>query len=69
MTLIPAYGRDYSSKVRVREAWKCGRDFLIYAPGQKLHLRPINRWVAGKKGLASLTIIYRAGQRTVEVRA
>ena len=69
MTLIPAYGRDYSSKTKVREAWKMGRDFLVYAPGQRIHLFPVNRWSAGKRGLSSLTVIYRGGQRCVEVRA
>ncbi len=28
MTLVPAYGRDYTSKEQVLAAWNCFRDFV-----------------------------------------
>jgi len=29
LTLVPAYGRDYTSAKAVREAWAAGKDFQI----------------------------------------
>ena len=29
LTVVPAYGRDYSSKAKVAEAVKSGKDFII----------------------------------------
>lgn len=29
LTVIPAYGRDYTSAAKVREAWEAGKDFRI----------------------------------------
>lgn len=29
LTLIPAYGRDYTSARKVKEDWDAGKDFLI----------------------------------------
>ena len=32
-TIIPAYGRDYTSRAKVVAAWKDGKDFLIQDMG------------------------------------
>jgi len=29
MTLVPAYGRDYTSKKAVEKDWKSGKDFIV----------------------------------------
>lgn len=29
LTVVPAYGRDYTSQRAVREAWESGKDFQI----------------------------------------
>ena len=29
LTLIPAYGRDYTSKAQVKKDWDAGKDFIV----------------------------------------
>jgi hypothetical protein len=43
LTLIPAYGRDYSSKAAVLKAWAANQDFIIQSFHHPYDGKPINR--------------------------
>ncbi len=41
ITVTPAYGRDYTSQAKVRQAWADGLDFIV--ADYDLPARPINK--------------------------
>jgi hypothetical protein len=43
LNLVPAYGRDYTSKAKVKEAWDAGDDFLIQDVGSSDNGRYANK--------------------------
>jgi len=43
MTLVPAYGRDYTSKRAVLAAWNANRDFLVADLFSQWDGKPVNR--------------------------
>ena len=58
MTIIPAYGRDYTSKAMVIAAWEKGLDFVIADMSNPHDGRKINRKDATKDGIRLLTVRY-----------
>ena len=58
ITLAPAYGRDYSSKKAVEQAWKSGKDFLIMDFEHPYSGKPTNISQARQDGINSATIRY-----------
>lgn len=54
MTLIPAYGRDYTSKAKMLADWNADKDFLDALSG-----RAINRQDAIDAGIPSVSIRYK----------
>lgn len=43
ITLVPSYGRDYSSKKEVQTAWDDNKDFTIYQIGHPYDGSQINK--------------------------
>jgi hypothetical protein len=43
MTLVPAYGRDYTSAKAVKDDWFAGKDFLVADVSSPYDGKPINR--------------------------
>jgi len=43
MTLIPAYGRDYTSKREVLRDWNANRDFIVADLFSQWDGKPVNR--------------------------
>ena len=43
MTLVPAYGRDYTSKHEVLQDWNANRDFLVADLFSQWDGKPVNR--------------------------
>ena len=43
MTLVPAYGRDYTSKREVLQDWNANRDFLVADLFSQWDGKPVNR--------------------------
>jgi hypothetical protein len=43
MTLIPAYGRDYTSAAQARADWDANKDFIIADPFHGADGKPTNK--------------------------
>lgn len=43
MTLVPAYGRDYTSQKQVKQAFADNLDFVIADVFDRYHGKPVNR--------------------------
>tara|TARA_R110000803_G_scaffold67128_1_gene128736 strand:- start:715 stop:951 length:237 start_codon:yes stop_codon:yes gene_type:complete len=50
VTLIPSYGRDYTSKAKVLADWNAGKDFTISQIGHRYDGKYINKEDAEKEG-------------------
>ena len=64
ITLIPAYGRDYTSKAKVLADWNNGKDFIIASFGHPYDGKPANKQDMGGeqvsiryKGLKNIAVI------------
>lgn len=66
LTLTPAYGRDYSSREAVQEAWSNGCDFIIQNFGHKYEGKPIGKTSADAEGL-TVHIRYRQLRRIMVI--
>lgn len=65
LTLVPAYGRDYTSKAAVLADWNDGKDFLIqdYRAGGY-----INKRDAINEGVSDVNIRYAKNRKVVPVK-
>lgn len=59
MTLVPAYGRDYTSKAKVLADWEAGKDFEIADVFGGNCGRKINKADAIAGGIRSVNIRYK----------
>ena len=50
LTLVPSYGRDYTSKAKVKADWEAGKDFTINSFGHPDDGRQINKQDAEREG-------------------
>jgi hypothetical protein len=50
-TVVPAYGRDYTTAKAARADWKAGKDFLIADFFDPYDGKPINKQDADREGL------------------
>ena len=66
LTLTPAYGRDYSSRAEVQQAWKAGSDFIIQNFGHRYEGKPIGKSSADAEGL-TVHIRYRQLRRVMVI--
>lgn len=57
-TLIPAYGREYTSAKAVKQDWEAGKDFLIADNFDPYDGKPINRDGAITAGIRRVGIRY-----------
>ncbi len=65
LTVIPAYGRDYTSKTAVLADWNAGKDFQIVTHGPD-DGRKINK--GDKPTNVALTVRYFYGMKTTIIR-
>lgn len=61
MTLVPAYGRDYTSQKAVREDWEAGKDFRVVGGPY------INKQDAVDGGIHTVNIRYNNATRVLPV--
>ena len=59
ITLVPSYGRDYSSQKEVQTAWDSGNDFTVYQIGNRYDGCQINKEDAEVEG-GSFSIRYKS---------
>lgn len=59
LTLVPAYGRDYTSKRQVEEAFLAGKDFLIYDVSSRWDGKPANLESLQEDGYSHARIYFR----------
>ncbi len=64
LTVVPAYGRDYTSKAGVLADWNKDKDFLIYDVSSPYDGRYVNK--SGRP--AGVTISVRYARRTKEMQ-
>jgi len=59
LTVVPAYGRDYTSKAKVLKDWDEGKDFLINDISSPYDGRYINKQDAGNdESLRTINVRY-----------
>jgi hypothetical protein len=58
MTLMPAYGRDYTSKAAVRRDFDADKDFVVNEIGNRWDGKPANKSGLKTAGVESVTIRY-----------
>jgi hypothetical protein len=56
LTLVPAYGRDYSSPAEVLFAWKAEKDFVIQDVSSPWNGKYVNRQQVGIPGVHAPTV-------------
>lgn len=59
MTLIPAYGRDYTSKKAVLADFLADKDFLIADVHEPYYMKPVNRNQILQLNIRRVTIRYK----------
>lgn len=64
--ILPAYGRDYSSKGEAIKDWKDGKDFKI--PSPFIQGRYINKQDAERFSVHSVIIRYNKTRNSVKVK-
>ena len=67
MTLTPAYGRDYGSKVKVVEAFMADKDFIVRDVTSPWYGLPVCRGDLMKVGIRTVTLRYRQARCGVVV--
>lgn len=67
--LVPAYGRDYKSRVDVLAAYHAGKDFIIASVGNRWCGKPVNKEQIVESGYAPVKIRYSALRKVLIVPA
>jgi len=68
ITIIPAYHRDYKTRLEVIEDWNTNRDFIVYDRYHPYHRNPINKLDAKRdKHIHSVLIKYDLTRKTIRI--
>ena len=65
-TLVPAYGRDYTTAKAVKADWKAGKDFTVADFFDRFDGKSVNKQDADRAGM-SVTIRYNRLQKMVSM--
>lgn len=68
MTIVPSYGRDYTSGKAARADWEAGKDFTIMDMSSRDDGRQINLADAQRGGISTVTIRYKRHTQLVVVK-
>jgi hypothetical protein len=68
MTLVPAYGRDYTSKRAVLADWNSDRDFIVADLFSQWDGKPVNRQDIADTGETQIQIRYKRLEKIAVVR-
>jgi hypothetical protein len=58
MTLVPAYGRDYTSKAAILADFQAGKDFIVRDMSSRYDRKPANRESLIQAGVTSVHVRY-----------
>lgn len=67
MTLVPAFGRDYTSRREVLADWNADRDFIVADLFSKWDGKPVNRRDIANTGEKQVQIRYKGLARIAVV--
>lgn len=59
ITVVPAYGRDYTSAKKVKEDWNAGKDFIVQDISSPHNGRYINNGDAKNSGIKRVSVRYK----------
>lgn len=68
MILTPAYGKDYSSKAEVLEAFLADKDFILNDVQSRWDGKPINRPQVEETGKSEVNVRYKKLARVVVLK-
>ena len=68
MTLIPAYGRDYTTAAQVKADWAAGKDFIIANHFNRYDGKPVNLQGCRDAGEIYVMIRYRKLRASIIIK-
>lgn len=67
LTVVPAYGRDYTNGKEAVKDWEAGKNFIVSNVFDRYDGKPINKADALRAGIREVMIRYMQDRRTVLV--